>query len=531
VETAEIVKHMPLWKKSFVDFAQSDFGFYVPQRWDDYQQEWSPAPGGKGFPITWPKHKQRLLRWAFTLDDDGLLPVTSMWVIDGKKTGKTTDAAALADWFGRFHERNADIQLAANALNQVEVRVFQQLKWSLQHNPYTHMIADVKEKKIVYYKTNNVARAIPSKATTQAGGNPVLVQVDEPWGYNTKADREFLDELAPSPTLKLSFRFFTSYPPYEGDEGPMVDVINAFFNKDGRPKKGVDRVDGLEDMPVYVKDGIAVYWNHDLTLFPWHTERYLNTQKNDPTVSPASYARFYEVRMASREDTFMPMGRWDDCTDEDFMPLGDGDHGKPMVMAVDLMGGKVYSDCSAIVCRGYEPGTDRYPLLAHKVWDPSIIDNPDYDFNLAAEEYILDMHRRHKVLACGYDPTQFVGSAKKLKRMGVNMVEITQVNSRAVADTQYRNLILGRRLRNYPQSRELRDHVSRAMARELGDGNIRIDKRLASGRIDACVADSMCCLMAMQNKPKFTYLAKHPKTEPPPVRRNVYKEIFWGATK
>lgn len=522
----EIAEKIPRWSRSMVDCQTSEYGFYVPTRWNNYKKEWENAPSGKGFPIEWPEHKVRMYRWAFTLDKKGRLPLNALWVIDGKKTGKTTDAAAIADWFGRFLARNADIQLAANSENQAGVRVFKQLKWSLDHNPFSYTIADVMEKKVTYYQSRNIAQAIPSKATTQAGGNPVLVQVDEPWGFTTQADREFLDELAPSPTLKISFRLFTSYPPYEGDEGPMVDVINAFFDKSEQPRPGIEKVPGLEDLPLWIRDGIAVYWNHDLTRYPWYTEKHLLAQKNDPTVSDASYARFYEVRMSSREDSFMPMGRWDACDDEDHVPMDEGDRGIPIVMSVDAMGGKVHSDCFAIITRSLDPATGLLPLRAHKIWDPEIIDDPDFDYNLAAEQYIWKMHTRHKLIACAYDPAQFVGSAKKLKRMGVNMVEFTQINSRTIADTQYRQLILSRRLVNYPNAKDLRAHVANAVARELGDGNIRIDKRLASGRIDGCVADSMCCMTAVDNKERFVWLARHPNPKPKPVRKNVWAESY-----
>lgn len=526
MDPSEIVKNMPLWARSMVDCQTSEFGFYVPTRWDDYRQEWVDAPAGKGYPIEWPDDKIRLYRWAFTLDDKGLLPINGLWIIDGKKTGKTTDAATISDWFGRFLAKNADIILAANSEKQADVRVFRQLKWSMDHNPYAYMIAETFADKIVYYQTQNVGRPVPSKATTQAGGNPVIVQVDEPWGFTTQSDREFLDELAPSPTLKISFRLFTSYPPYDGDDGPMVDVINAFFDKSERPRKGVDKVDGLEDLPLYVKDGIAVWWNHDLTRYPWHTEKHLLIQKNDPTVTDAAYARFYEVRMSSREDTFMPMIRYDFCTDDDWMPMGDSDRGISIVACVDMMGGKVHSDCAAITVRSYDPPTDRYPLRSHKIWDPSIINDPDFDFNLAAEQYVWNLHCRHKLLACGYDPAQFVGSAKKLKRMGVNMVEFTQMKNREIADTQYRNLILGRRLMNYPQAKDLRAHVANAVARELGNGNIRIDKRLASGRIDGCVADSMTCALVEEYKDRFIWLAKNPNPRPKPVQTSIWYDSY-----
>jgi len=529
MEEAEILEMLPLWKKSFVDWSMSDFGFYVPKRWDDYKQEWAPSPDGMGFPVIWVDDDIRIFRWAFTLRDDGTLPVHTLWDINGKKTGKTTIAAAAANWFGFFHEENADVQLAANSKDQAGVRVFQQLKWSIEHNPFNFMMAEVQSERVMFYHTRNIARALPSEATTQAGGNPVFVQVDEPWGFTTAHHRQFLDELARSPTMKISFRFFTSYPPYDGDDGPMVDVMNSFFGKDGRPKKGCDPIPGLEDLPIYMKDGVAVYWNHDLSKYPWHTERYLSEQKNDPTISAASYARFYEVRMASREDTFMPMVEWDACVDDDLMPMDEGDRGIPIVMSVDCMGGKVYSDCMASTVRSYDPVTDRYPLRDHKIWDPRVINDPKFDFNLAAEEYVWKMHTRHKLLACGYDPYQFASSAKKLERMGVNMIEITQMNSRALADTQYRNKILGRKLRNYPQSKDLRAHVSRAVARELGDGNIRIDKRLGTGRIDGCVTDSMTCLIADQYKERFIWLARHPKPIKLAERKNPYYDAYWGG--
>lgn len=527
-ELKEAKKKMQLYRRSFVDWCQSDFGFYVPQRWNYRRKDWEQSPPGKGFPLELCEHDQRLFAWAFTLQEDGTLPIDSMWYIDCKKSGKTMKGAALAQWFGMFHERNSDLQIAANSEKQADVRVYQQLKWSLANSPHLHEIANVQEQKIEFYRTSNVARSIPSKASTQAGGNPVLVQVDEPWAFTTKADREFLDELAPSPTKKLSFRFFTSYPPFEGDQGPMVDVMEDFFDADGDPLPGVERVEGLEDLPVFVKEGTAVWWNRDALRYPWYDEQYLANRRADKALSPSSYARFYEVRMAPKEESFMPMALWDACTDQEHIALESNDRGELMVIGLDMMGGKRTSDCAAAICRGYDLQMNRLPLLHHRIWDPKIIDDDEFDYNQATEQYILDMHRRHRVIAVYYDPSFFVGSANRLKRMGVNMLECTQKNSRVVADTQYRNLIIGGRLRNYPQARDLRLHVSAAVARELGNGDIRIDKRLTTSRIDGCVADSMACMCAIDHRNEFEWRSRRRVKVNKQVQRDRWAGVYAG---
>ncbi len=517
-----------LWKKSFVDWSQSDYGFYVPQRWDEVKCDWIYAPADTGFPIRWQPFQERLFRTLLTLDDHGRLPFTALWYIDVKKSGKTTFGAALAQWCGMFHERNADIQIAANSLSQADVRVYQQLSWSLKHHPYQQMIAQVQNQEITFYKTGNVARPIPSKATTQAGGNPVLVDVDEPWGFTTQADREFLDELATSPTHKISVRVFQSYPPYEDDDGPMQDVLNRAYDSHEQAREGWEPLESLEDLPIIMKDGVAIWWNHEATRYPWHTPQYLAQVRADPTVSDASFSRFYLTHRAPRTSAFMPMDRWDSCTDPDWQPLGPYDRRVPVVLSIDLMGGKVWSDCAAAVARSYNPGTGRYELRGLKLWDPKVINDPNFDFNLAAEEWILDWHRTQHVLGVYFDPTQFVSSDKKLRKLGVKMFEVTQNNMRVVADTHYRGLIINRLLRNFPQSQDLRQHVARALAREDDDGTIRIVKRHAQKRIDLAVADSMCCYGCFERKAEFERLARQHEVviKPPPRREDRFASFF-----
>lgn len=524
-KNADIESQMELWSRSFVDWSQSPFGFYTYRR---------PDPTKKrkfiyeDTPVIWQPHQERIFRYVLTLDENGKLPFSQFLYLDVGQSGKSFFQAATAQWAGMFHEREAEVQLAANSMQQAEMRVYTTLRRSLERHPFGNEIADVQESRIKFLHTNNTVRALPLKASTQAGGTPVFRGFDEIWDYEGDHAKLFFDEIKESPASEFSLMVITSYPGFEDTDGPLNTILNQYFNADDSPKDNLERV--FDDLPLFVNrdDDIAIWWNHDALRYPWHSQRFLDKKRRDPSTSENGYRRIWEAYRTSREDTFMPMDRWDDCEDETLYPLGPSDHDIPLVIVVDMTGGK--HDSAAVSARSYDPVTYKYVLRAHKIWNPRDL-GKEYDYNEAVEQWILDLHRRHKVIACGYDPYQFVGSAKKLAKAGVKMEEITQNIMRTTADTHYQMLIRNKQLRNYAQSQDLRRHVERAVARELSGGSIRIDKRKQSQQIDAAVADSMACYLAMLHKADFERLDRN-RQKPQGTRkrrRDPILDLFFGS--
>lgn len=522
----ELKKNMELWRRSFIDWSQSEFGFYVSRRPDTSgKKKWIVGDT----PVVWQPHQIKAGRFLFTLDEDGKLPYPEVWWLDVGQSGKSLMHAAVAQWCGMFHEQEAEVQLAANSEGQAGTRVFAALTRSIEKNPWCALIADIQGRKIKFYDTGNTVRPIPLNAGTQAGGTPVFRGFDEIWDYEGDEATRFFDELKESPASEISVMLATSYPPFDDSDGPMNKALNKYFNADDSPR--FDILDQpFDDVPLYVDDdlGVAIYWNHDALIYPWHSERFLYRKQHAPGTTESGYMRIWLAHRSSREETFMPMDKWDDCQDDDMLPLNERSRRHDMVLSVDMMGGKEHSDCPACVARGYEVATMRYPLYAHKIWDPSRLGS-NFDYNQAVEEWIIDMHKRHNVIAVYYDPYQFVGSAKKLEdKYRIKMVEVTQNQMRITADTHYRDLIAGRRLRNYPQCQDLRQHVANAVATIQSNGALRIEKRKSTKRVDGAVSDSMCCYGVTDNIREFERLAR--RGEQPvqvPRRKNVFKEVYW----
>ena len=523
---------LALHERSFVDWSESEYGFYVDQWFDERRDMWienDPRP------IRWPEKQRRALEWIFTIRENGRLPITELWWVDIGKSAKSLIGAAVVQWFGQHIAGNAEIQLAANSREHAGLRVYEALRKSLRLNPHGGQFAEWvndspgDSSKLVFAKTRNVVRPVSTRAGSVAGGNPILRQIDEIWDYEGEAADALVGELKASPTRNISFLLVTSYPSFEGDDGPLMRTLNAFFDR-GVPRPGIEQVPGLEDLPLWVdpSTGAALWWNHD--PYPWHLMRMPNGQtfieqqlaKRD--VTEPHKRRVWMAEVVQREDTFMPMDQWDECTDDHLLPLGPDDKDVPLVIAVDAAS---KHDSTAGVARDWDG--DFYRLRAHKIItakEAKAIAGDTRDMIQEIKEWVWQMHQRHNVLKVYYDPSHFDDAAADLKRRGVKIEEFTQNTMRTEADTHYRGLIIARRLKNYRQSLDLRDHVKNAVGVEQGNGSVRIDKRKSSKKIDAAVADSMCCYGVKEHKQQFMRLIQQRGRKPLPAPRNVFNEIF-----
>lgn len=516
-----------LYTRSFIDWSTSEYGFYTKKRPDaSKRRKWSWEKG----PIVWQPHQVTIGRYLFTLNDDGKLPYSAVWWIDVGQSGKSLIQAAVAQWCGMFHEQDAEVQLAANSKDQTEMRVWLALKRSIELSPFRHEIADITKEEITFYLSGNIVRAFPVNAGTISGGTAVFRGLDEVWDAEGSEAQTFFDEFKRSPASWVSILLATSYPPFIDSEGPMNKVLTTYFNDDDTPKMDILE-QPFPDLPLYTDERakIAIYWNHDAFRYPWIDQAFLDEERNKPGASESGYSRIWLANRASREETFMPMDKWDQCEDEDLSPLGELDHGVTMVIGVDAAGGKLHGDCFAAVARGYEPVTNTVPLLAYRIWEPAKIlpHNPDFDFIQAVENWIVDMHNRHNVLAVYVDPSQMVGSIARLKDRGIRIFEFTQQTNRTASDTHYRNQIRNKRIRNFAGATDLRQHVANAIARIQPNGTIRLDKLKSNRRIDGAVSDATATYGVEINIREFITLAQGVKMIPVNITRNRFKKVYW----
>lgn len=526
---------LALYARSFVDWSESAIGFYVDQYYDEDERKWIKVRDWK--PVRWNERQERVLRHLFTLDDDGRLPYQELWWIDIGKSGKTLLQAALAQWFGLFIDRSSEVLLAANSKDQAGVRCFKQLYDSVDNSPrqYRDELYEYTASEIRFKPTGNVARPIPMKSTTQAGSNAVWISFDELWGYEGERARAMMAEMKESPTRNISFIMVTSYPPFLEDKGPLNDTLNYFFDEHERPKvsqNGITTVEGMEDLPVYYapQTGQIVWWNHE--PYPWHKRVYANgltfieRQRNKPDVTNNHYLRIWEARRVHREDAFTHEEHWDACEDDELAPLSRQTRGEPLVAAVDI---GVKGDTSAGVARSYHPVRQTLDLRDHIILRPEHYADADKVKIISdMQAWVYRLHSEQNLLACYYDPSQFMHAARELEKLGVKMIEFTQNTMRITADTAYRGHIMAHTLRNYPGSGDLKQHVMHAVAVERGNGTIRLDKRKTSAHIDAAVADSMCCYGVMEHRLRFERLARRDDRPAPEVvpRRSPWSQIF-----
>lgn len=504
-----------LHERSFVDWSESEYGFYVDQ-WFDVE-----ARGGKGAwregvlsPIRWPEKQRRVLEWAFTLNDEGRLPLSELWWVDIGKSAKSLIAAALGQWFGQFIASNSEMPFFANSREHAGGRSFKALTDSLRWNPIGQELADWDTGKAVFKWTGNKALVVPTSPGSISGGNNVYRAMDEVWDYTDPMHDTLMGEAKGSPTRNISFMIVTSYPPFAEDAGPLGKALNDFMEH-GAPKAGIEQVEGLEDLPLWVDgNGVGLWWNHE--PYPWHLMKYDNGQTfieremNRKGVSKAQALRIWRAEVVQRDETFMPMEKWDALEDPEWHPLGINDRKVPIVAAVDI---GIKGDHSAGIAVDWDIVSQKTRLRADKHTKPSdYVGRDQRDAIQDMKSWVWKLHQEQNLIACGYDPRDFQQAAGELRKLGVNMVEFTQNNMRTEADTHFQGLILGGKLLNY-YAPHIREHILNTNARLIGDGGIRLVKPKNSRKIDYTVTYSMAAWMAWLFRDRFEWLARQKTTQ------------------
>jgi len=512
-------KNISKWRRDFVGWVESPFGFYVNRHYNMKSRRWETKRG----PIRLQPHERLALEFALQMDSHDNFVFKELWWLDTGQTGKSLKNAALCQWFGMFHETDALIQVLANSKDHASERVYQALGASVRMHPYGKALFEYHDEDILFRDTLNRAIPLPKNFATQSGGSPVLRSIDEIKDWNMPRDDLLMGEIKETPARNVSQLVITSYPGFLEDVGPMNAFLNEYFTLDDTPKD--DLKQPFPDLPLYVAGEAVIWWNQKATRYPWVSEKWLDRQRGKTYVSNAMFMQKWQARRTNRTDAFMPIQKWDECEDQELEPLGPNDHDVPMVGATDI---GVKHDNTANVARGYDAATDRYPLLDHRIWTPAEFGGSG-DIVHAAAEHILDLAKRHNIILWLYDPTQFESEAARLRKAGIPMKPFTQMGNRTEADTQYRRHILDGKLRNYPGSVDLRQHVANAVGVETGDEKIRISKTKSTGPNDGAVADSMACYAAFQLRDTFARMSrvKGPSRN---IKQGPSKWVkaFWG---
>ena len=441
--------------------------------------------------IHFEEHQKAVLSHAFAFNEDGKLPYSIIVYSAPKKSGKTAlNALVMAYWAYNIEAPN-EIICVANKRDQAIARGFRETKNYIYRNPALESETVRITDRIVELKNGTTILAIPNDFAGEAGSNHGLTTWDELWGFTTERDRRLYDELTPVPTRKNSIRFISTYAGFEGESALLEDLYHVIFDVQGNVKEGIGRPLG-EDLPVYTKGEIFMYWDHEARM-AWQTPEYYETQKQQ--LRPNTYLRLHKNLWVSSETGLFNMEKWDKCVDENHRPpLPD----KDIFIRVGV-DASVKKDRSAVVSVYREDGVVK--LGPKKFWQPTPEDPMDLEETM--EAYLLELYHAYTLLSVRYDPYQFHRSAMTLTKKGLPMQEYPQTgpNLTDMGQNIY-DLIEYGNIRLYP-CKDMRYEATCAMAKETSRG-LRITKEKSTQKIDQIVALAMAALEVVKSDSLFS---------------------------
>lgn len=442
------------------------------------EQFWIDDPD-TGEPILLPLYtfQERVLRALFSRDERGAWPSEVVYSTI-KKSGKTTIGAGICEWVACAHcPPSGEVIVAANDLEQAQGRVYKDLKHSIELNPL--MTGAEIGVKTIKLSTGVEINAISKEYASISGSRHAAAAFDELWAYTSKDSKRFYDELTPIPTLSFSIRLVTSYAGFEG-EGELMEKL---------VKRGMDGRRLLADLPVWRNGGLAVYYDSGVEArrLPWQlgplgAAYYAEQARSLPA---NQFLRFHENRFTGREDQLFSEKQWDSVTDHLHGSLAPT---KKIAVSVAVDIGTKH-DSSGVV-GAYRASDGRVALAFAKKFIPEPGNSTIGD----VEAYLEQLHKDYKLATVRFDPSQFVGSAERLrKEKRLPMEEFTQTSDHLTQmGENLVELVKSRRLRVFADT-DMRRHALNAVAIETPRG-WKIAKEKASAKVDLLVALAMAAL-------------------------------------
>ena len=457
--------------------------------------KWAQSKGGlylydkkKPTLATWQPYQVAIFDTIFP-EGDGPLPYKRVLWSEPKKSGKTEDAAAAQEYCALFVEVPGEQYVIANDLHGAKDRTWKYLVGSLEKAALVPgsgiKSTDFKITGATIQLSNGATiKAIPSDPRGEAGANHSFVSIDEVWGFEYESQRTLLTEFGPVPTRENSMVFMTGYQGYEGQAKLWHDMIDAVV-VGGVPVPGLEWIDDGTGKPACMHMGDTfLLWSH-LPRQPWHTQKYLEGEKENYKGRMNEYRRvWYNFREKSAH-AYLSQERWDACFDQTVRALGLGDS-RPVVVGIDAASKR---DCSAVEGCTWNEESRKTEHVFSRIWSPE--EGQPIDLDETILETVLELAKHFNVVACYYDPSQMVSISARLVKAGINMVEFPQGSRRLESDTLLSDLVQGGNFAHYGDP-ELRQHAINAFAEESPKG-LRIVKEKSSKKIDGCVALAMAC--------------------------------------
>lgn len=409
-------------------------------------------------------------------------------------------------------------------------------RWLLQAN------------KMICLASGTKVEALSVDARGEAGANPDLTVWTELWGYEDPAAVKFFHEMTPPPTKPDSIRLIETYAGFDGesfllrehyDLGKSGRQLTAgeLAEMSGEPWDVWHEINSPDDLvPVWVNDsaGMFMYWDSGTTArrMPWQKGRigqryYIEEEQKLP---PPQFHRLHLNEWVGGEGEFLPISAWDRCKDPDLPPFEPGDN-TPAILGVDAATTK---DCFGVVLVTRHPERHDDPVIrACRKWDPAQrggridYDEPEAFIRTLAHGGCARGHPQYEpfkkspkdcdhvsraygcveccdacrdkvlipafnIIEVAYDPYQLESIMGRLYKEGVNAQPFSQQHERMVADSQFYDVIIQKRLGHHG-SEALREHVLNCAARQSKDEDtkLRIIKKAQDRKVDLAVAASM----------------------------------------
>lgn len=455
--------------------------FHIEDRSDpDTGEELGPGP------IVLAPHQRRVVRAALERDSQGRFLWSTIVYSAPKKSGKTRIAAMVAAWLAWRSGQYSEVYCLANDGKQSADRVLAAIKKAISLGGLEWR--DIKTR--IELPSGSFIEAIPVDPTGEAGANPTGTFWSEMWGFRLSAKERLWTEMTIPPTRHgRAIRWVESYAGYTG-ESPVLEQLYDQGVNEGKPHPD------FPGLPVYVNERARLfcYWDTEPRM-AWQTDGYY--QAEAALLTEGEFQRIHRNTWVASESEAIPVEQWDRCLDP---TLPAGIHPQtPLVIGLDAA---VSGDCTALVAISRHP--NRHSDLAIRgvvVWTPP--KGGQLDYTETIEAAVRRWTERYNVTCITYDPYQLHKMATDLRKEGLGwFLEFNQGKQRAVADKQFYDLVMSRRI-VHSGDPTLREHVRNAAAKMVGQGtgderNLRFVKKANQLKIDALVAASMAAYHALR---------------------------------
>ena len=485
VKLPDINGDNPPFSISFTDWVEKH-GFLVRDAWDIKTGKWQTFGWMQLLPL-----QHRLFDFSLRMNGENQFNYSTVLYSTIKKSGKTTNAAAIGSWYAEVAPPGSEIYVIANDLESAEGRVMADMKYHALQRGYR-----VKQYEI-HLPNGTFVKALAQNYKSVAGSRHALTLFDELWGVTTELTRRTYEEMTPISTIPHSLRFIATYAGFINESDLLWDLYVNGVGKDEHEDGRGRPINEMIDLPVWENGRQLTYWNHE-PVFPWQTDTYYSEQRE--SLRPAAYLRLHENRWVTTHEEFVPQEWWayaENQMEGSAELWKDHPYSKfPVYIAVDAAPKR---DSTAVSGVTYDPANGTVIELFHKIWTPA--NNVQLDLDETVSNYLRLMVKAFNVAVIGYDPAHLYQLMLNLSKDHLPVKEFVQsVSNMTKASQNLFDLLKFRRFRTY-KDEEARIHIQNTVAQAESNG-IRIVKHPGSFRkkpVDYAVALAMAAYLAVSS--------------------------------